>query len=42
VGCTVSPGFDFSDFELAGPALADEYPEQAPLIRRLVRNGGGS
>jgi predicted cupin superfamily sugar epimerase len=38
VGCTVAPGFDFSDFELAErDALAGQYPEHAELIRRLTR-----
>jgi len=38
VGCTVAPGFDFSDFELAERGeLAGQYPEHAELIRRLTR-----
>jgi predicted cupin superfamily sugar epimerase len=38
VGCTVSPGFDFADFELAaGTALASQFPVQAQLISRLTR-----
>ncbi|HEV3413426.1 MAG TPA: cupin domain-containing protein [Puia sp.] len=38
VGCTVAPGFDFADFELAdGDALAARYPEHTQLIRRLTR-----
>ena len=38
VGCTVAPGFDFADFELAdGETLAGRYPEHAALIRRLTR-----
>ncbi|WP_207510796.1 cupin domain-containing protein [Longitalea luteola] len=37
VGCTVSPGFDFADFELAGQAtLAAAYPQHADLIRKLT------
>lgn len=38
VGCTVSPGFDFDDFEMArrGDLLRD-YPQHADLIRRLTR-----
>ncbi len=37
-GCTVAPGFDFSDFELAqGPELAAKYPEQSAMIARLTR-----
>lgn len=36
VGCTVSPGFLFSDFELAdGEALARQWPDHATLVRRL-------
>lgn len=36
VGCTVSPGFDFADFELAKyESLAPIYPDQAELISRL-------
>jgi len=36
VGCTVSPGFQFSQFELAdGEALARRWPEHAALARRL-------
>jgi uncharacterized protein len=35
--CTVSPGFNFSDFELARrDRLIHEFPDQAPLIRRLT------
>lgn len=38
VGCTVSPGFDFRDFELADPAaLAGQYPAQRLLVERLTR-----
>jgi predicted cupin superfamily sugar epimerase len=38
VGCTVAPGFDFSDFELAnGNELAASYPEHAALIMQLTR-----
>ena len=37
VGCTVAPGFDFADFELADKeTLAGQYPEHAELIRRLT------
>ena len=37
-GCTMAPGFDFADFELAdGAALAAAYPAHAALIRRLTR-----
>lgn len=38
VGCTVSPGFDFKDFELAKKAeLSQEFPKHAELIGRLCR-----
>lgn len=38
VGCTVSPGFDFDDFELAKRAeLVRLYPQQRELIERLTR-----
>lgn len=37
VGCTVAPGFDFTDFELADPAaLLAEFPRHAAWIRRLT------
>jgi uncharacterized protein len=38
VGCTVAPGFDFADFELAErAALQAEYPQHAALIASLTR-----
>jgi len=38
VGCTVSPGFDFAEFELANrETLAQQYPEHGELIRTLTR-----
>ncbi|HEY3265457.1 MAG TPA: cupin domain-containing protein [Armatimonadota bacterium] len=38
VGCTVAPGFDFADFELAEPdRLLKEFPDSEELIRRLTR-----
>lgn len=38
VGCTVSPGFDFEDFELAErESLVQEYPNHDELITRLTR-----
>ena len=38
VGCTVSPGFDFRDFEMAdADALSARYPDMAGLVRRLSR-----
>ena len=36
-GCTVAPGFDFSDFELAKrPELAVRFPEHAAIVNRLA------
>ena len=36
-GCTVSPGFDFTDFELAERAkLTAQYPNHANLIKSLT------
>lgn len=37
VGCTVAPGFDFGDFELAEPSLLTQFP-QALGGSRLLRN----
>lgn len=38
VGCTVAPGFDFADFELANrDALSAQYPEHAELIKQFTR-----
>ena len=38
VGCTVAPGFDFADFELASAQeLMQRYPEHAKIIKRLCR-----
>jgi uncharacterized protein len=38
VGCTVAPGFDFEDFELAqGAELASKYPQHRDLIYGLTR-----
>ena len=38
VGCTVAPGFEFADFELAeGPELEARYPGAADRIRRMSR-----
>jgi predicted cupin superfamily sugar epimerase len=37
-GCTVAPGFDFADFELAeGPELAARHPAHATRIARMSR-----
>jgi len=36
VGCTVAPGFEFSEFELADvEALKAQHPRHAALIERL-------
>jgi predicted cupin superfamily sugar epimerase len=40
IGCTVAPGFEFADFELAaGPELAARYPAHAARIARMTRSG---
>jgi predicted cupin superfamily sugar epimerase len=37
-GCTVAPGFDFTDFEMASrSALIAELPHLAPVIEALTR-----
>jgi len=37
VGCTVAPGFDFEDFELADrKSLSNVYPQHADLINQLT------
>jgi predicted cupin superfamily sugar epimerase len=37
-GCTVAPGFDFNDFEMAGKqVLLKAYPSHKELISRLCR-----
>jgi predicted cupin superfamily sugar epimerase len=41
VGCTVAPGFDFADFELADrQALIRQFPQHAEVIRSLTRGRG--
>lgn len=38
VGCTVAPGFDFVDFEMADVGkLIKKYPQHHPIIKRLCR-----
>lgn len=38
VGCTVSPGFDFKDFELARRMeLCADFPQHLSIIKRLTR-----
>lgn len=40
VGCTVSPGFDFRDFELGSrEELLKRFPRAAKIIRELTRQG---
>lgn len=37
-GCTVSPGFDFDDFEMAGRnTLLKKFPDHENIIRRLTQ-----
>ncbi|MEM7552041.1 MAG: cupin domain-containing protein [Bacteroidota bacterium] len=39
VGCTVAPGFDFEDFELAQRVeLIKSYPEHSDLITEMTRS----
>ena len=37
VGCTVAPGFDFADFELATADLLDQYPQHRETLQSLIR-----
>lgn len=38
VGCTVAPGFDFADFEMAKrEALGAQFPQHRNIIARLTR-----
>ena len=40
VGCTVSPGFDYRDFELPDRnRLISEYPQHKGIIKRMTRVG---
>jgi predicted cupin superfamily sugar epimerase len=42
VGCTVAPGFDFDDFELAErEELTQGYPQHREVIERLTRLRSG-
>lgn len=39
VSCTVAPGFDFADFEMAGSEnLMRQFPRHGDLIRRLTND----
>jgi predicted cupin superfamily sugar epimerase len=41
VGCTVSPGFEFEDFELANAnELIKIYPQHTAVIKKLCRQNG--
>jgi len=43
VGCTVSPGFDFEDFELANRnELIKQFPQHKELITRFTTNSSAS
>jgi len=43
VGCTVAPGFEFTEFELADTqALAARYPGHVDLIHELAPRGQGN
>ncbi len=37
VSCSVSPGFDFDDFELASPDILDSFPADRDLVQSLLR-----
>lgn len=38
VGCTVAPGFDMADFEMAkGPELLEQFPQHSDVINTLIR-----
>lgn len=37
-GCTVSPGFDFDDFEMAEQkVLLEQFPDHEEIIKRLIQ-----
>ncbi|QIM49574.1 cupin domain-containing protein [Pusillimonas sp. DMV24BSW_D] len=41
LGCTVAPGFEFSEFELAkADDLLMQYPQHAEIIQPLLAHGG--
>ena len=40
VGCTVAPGFDFADFEMADRTrLLNEFPQHRAVIEKLTKPG---
>lgn len=42
-GCTVAPGFDFADFEMANRAeLVRAFPQHVGVIEQLTRSGNES
>lgn len=38
LGCTVSPGFHFNDFELANTTLLEEFPKLKAEIAKLIKS----
>ena len=37
LGCTVAPGFEFSDFELArGDDILNKYPKHRAILKKLI------
>ena len=36
-GCTVAPGFEFDDFQLASRALVDAHPGHRAILERFIR-----
>lgn len=36
LGTTMSPGFEFEDYESGGPELADRYPDRSAMINALL------
>jgi len=39
VGCTMAPGFDYEDFELADPhELSAQYPQHTELVKRFTKS----
>lgn len=37
VGCTVSPGFEYDDFEAADETLLQQYPQHCEVIRTFLK-----
>ncbi len=40
-GCTVAPGFDFADFQLADDALSSAFPAHEPAVRAMLPGARG-